>query len=108
MVLNLCIFFDDALYLYQVSSKYLTGFQSFGADTTSKLKFSKNNNSIKCSGNFGSCSLQIALWCYIFLPSYVKISQRISKLLSRHDFYDDIFQGARFRKNVGGVMILVL
>ena len=29
MVLNLCISPDDALYLYQVSKKYLTGFQSY-------------------------------------------------------------------------------
>ena len=29
MVLNLCILSDDALYLYQVSRKYLTGFQSY-------------------------------------------------------------------------------
>ena len=29
MVLNLCTSSDDALYLYQVSRKYLTGFQSY-------------------------------------------------------------------------------
>ena len=29
MVLNLCTLSDDALYLYQVSREYLTGFQSY-------------------------------------------------------------------------------
>ena len=29
MVLNLCISSDDALYLYQVSRKYLKGFQNY-------------------------------------------------------------------------------
>ena len=29
MVLNLCTSSDDALYLYHVSRKYLTGFQSY-------------------------------------------------------------------------------
>ena len=29
MVLNRCILSDDALYLYQVSRKYLKGFQSY-------------------------------------------------------------------------------
>ena len=29
MVLNLCISTDDAVYLYQVSRKYLKGFQSY-------------------------------------------------------------------------------
>ena len=29
MLLNLCTSTDDALYLYQLSRKYLTGFQSY-------------------------------------------------------------------------------
>ena len=40
--------------------------------------------------------------------SYMKISKRVSKLLSGHDFQTEIFQGAQFRKNVGEVMVLVL
>ena len=39
----------------------------------------------------------------IFLPSSKKISQRISKLLNRHDC-----QGEQFSRNVDGVMVLVL
>ena len=29
IILNLCTSYDDALYLYQVSRKYLKGFQSY-------------------------------------------------------------------------------
>ena len=40
-ILLLCSFSDDALYMYQVLWKYLNSFQSYWADTISKLKFSK-------------------------------------------------------------------
>ena len=46
MVLNLCKLSDDALYLYQVSRKYLTGFQSYREDAVCILKLSKGHNSI--------------------------------------------------------------
>ena len=42
------------------------------------------------------------------VPSVVKISQMVSELLSGHDFHYKIFKGTYFRKNVGGVMVLVL
>ena len=45
MVLNLCISSDDALYLYQVSRKYLKGFQSCEEDAVCILKFSRGHNS---------------------------------------------------------------
>ena len=45
MVLNLCISSDDALYLYQVSRKYLKGFQSYEEDAVCILKFSRGHNS---------------------------------------------------------------
>ena len=44
MVLNLCISYDDALYLYQVSRKYLEGFQSYRENAVCILKFSKEHN----------------------------------------------------------------
>ena len=37
----------------------------------------------------------------------MKISQRVSKILSGHDFQTEIFQGALFCINVVGVMVLV-
>ena len=37
------------------------------------------------------------LW-FIFVPSFVKISQRISLLLSRHGFHTAIYKGALFHK----------
>ena len=43
----LCPSSDDALYLYQVSRKYLKGFQSYGADAICILKFAKGHNSVK-------------------------------------------------------------
>ena len=46
MVLNPCISSDDALYLYQVSRKYLKEFQSDSADMICILKFTKGHNSV--------------------------------------------------------------
>ena len=46
MVLNLCTLPDYALYLYQVSRKYLKGFQSYREDAICILKFSKGHNSV--------------------------------------------------------------
>ena len=46
MVLNLCTSSDDALYLYQLSRKYLKGLQSYLEDAVCILKFSKGQNSV--------------------------------------------------------------
>ena len=43
MVLNL----DGALYLYQVSRKYLKGLQSYWADAICILKFAKGHYTVK-------------------------------------------------------------
>ena len=40
----------DALYLYQVSRKYLKGFQSYSADMICIGKFTKGRNSVKSEG----------------------------------------------------------
>ena len=50
MVPNLCISPDDALYLYQVSRKYLKGFQSYQEDAVCIPKFSKGRNSVNSVG----------------------------------------------------------
>ena len=50
MELNLCISPDDALHLYQVSRKYLKGFQSYQEDAVSILKFSKGYISVNSVG----------------------------------------------------------
>ena len=50
MVLNLCILSDDALCLYQVSRKYLKGFQSYQEDAVCILKFSKGHTSVNSVG----------------------------------------------------------
>ena len=41
-----CMSHDDVLYLYQVSEN-ISEFQNYGADTISKLKFTKGHHSIK-------------------------------------------------------------
>ena len=46
MVLNLCTLPDDALYLYQLSRKYLKEFQSYREDAVCILKFSKGHISV--------------------------------------------------------------
>ena len=50
MVLNFFKLSDDALYLYQVSRKYLKGFQSYQEDAVCILKFSKLQNSVNSVG----------------------------------------------------------
>ena len=44
-----------------------------------------------------------ALYVCTKLP---KISQRVSKLLKGHNSHSDMFQGAKFRKNKGGIKIV--
>ena len=41
MVLELCILFDHALYLYKVSWKYLKEFQSYWADMIPNIQIFK-------------------------------------------------------------------
>ena len=48
MVLNLCKSPDDALYLYQVSRKYLIGFRSYSVDMICILKFKKGHYFENC------------------------------------------------------------
>ena len=50
MVLYLCTSPDDALYLYQVSRKYLKWFQSYQEDAVCILIFSKGHNSVNSEG----------------------------------------------------------
>ena len=54
MVLILSILNDNALYLYQVLSKYLIGFQLGWS-----LKIAKGHNSVKCKWSYGTCSIHI-------------------------------------------------
>ena len=44
----------------------------------------------------------------MFVASFVKISQQLSKLLSGHYFQTEIFKGHTSLKNVGRVMVLNL
>ena len=50
MVLYLCTSSDDALYLYQVSRKYLKGFQSYQEGAVCILSFSKGHNYVNNVG----------------------------------------------------------
>ena len=45
---------------------------------------------------------------YKFLQSFMKIFWTVLKLQSGHDFNKKNLKGASFRKNVGGVSVLVL
>ena len=46
----ICISPDDASYLYQISRKYLKGFQGYQEDAVCILKFSKRHNSTNSEG----------------------------------------------------------
>ena len=75
MVLNLCPSPDDALYLYQVSRKYLKGIQSYREDAVCILKFSKGHNSVNSVGGVMALVLSIlsdgVLYLYQFLSKYL-------------------------------------
>ena len=81
-VFNLCTSSDGALYLYQVSWKYLI-LSGQGFCT----KFSRGIILSKCRWSYGPCSNHITWWCSIFEPKFMKISQRVLELLSRHDLW---------------------
>ena len=42
------------------------------------------------------------------VPSFVKLSLMVSKLLSGHDFYTEITKGNNSAKNVGGATVVNL
>ena len=75
MVFNLCTSSDDALYLYQVSRKYLIGFHSYWADMICILKFTKGHNFVKtvdedmvlalCTSADNALNLCKGLWKYL-------------------------------------------
>ena len=77
----LCTSSGHALYFYQVLWNYLNWYQSYRADTISILKTTKGNNSAKkYRWSDGCWSLHVIWSCFIFLPSFVKLSQTVSKL----------------------------
>ena len=96
-VLNLCTSSSHALYLYQVLWNYLEWYQSYRVDIISILKITKGNNSAK-KYNFHTNHIQnykVALTeknaegvtvhnqspvILLFVPSFVKLSQTVSKL----------------------------
>ena len=75
MLLNLSTSPDDALYLYQVSRKYLKGFQSYREDTVCILKFSKGHNSVNSVDGVMALALSrlsdSALYLYQVLSKYL-------------------------------------
>ena len=49
-----------------------------------------------------------SLSCFIFLPSFVKLSRTVLNLQSRQDFYTENYKGNNSAKNVGGVTVVKL
>ena len=47
----------------------------------------------KCRWSNRCLSLHIVWSCFIFVPSFVKLSQTVSKLQSGHDFYTENNKG---------------
>ena len=56
----------------------------------------------------GPYSLHITWWCFIFVPSIMKVSQKVLQLLSRHISQLKFSKGHDSVKIVGEVTILVL
>ena len=94
MVFVLCTSSDHAIYLYQVSQKYLKEFQSYGADMISIPTFTKGHNSVK----------KLKLWFLIyvyclgmlhFCTKFRKSISKVSQLLGKHE---KNYKGALFQK----------
>ena len=80
-VVYLCTSSGHALYFYQVLSNYLERYQSYRADMISILKITKGNNSAKNVGGVTVVNLCTSFRsCFIFLPSFVKLSRTVFKL----------------------------
>ena len=79
-IVNLCTSSGHALHFYQVLWNYLKRYQSYRADTISILKITKGNNSAKNVGGVTVVNLCTVWSCFIFLPCFVKLSQKVSKL----------------------------
>ena len=93
MILNLCISFDYALYLYQVSQNIWTGFRV--TDTISLLKFSKGQNSIKNARGVTFLVLcKFVWWCFIFVPKFRENISKVFKVIERTRFLHKNFQKA--------------
>ena len=76
MVLNLCTSSDDAVYLYQVSRKYVKGFQSYLEDAACILKFSKGHTPVNNVGGVMVLALSTlpdsGIYMYQVLSKYLK------------------------------------
>ena len=108
-VVNLCTSSGHALYLCQVSWNYLERYQSYRVDTISIRKITKGNNSAKkCRGSDGCKSLHIVWSCFIFLPSFVKLSQTYQSYRADTISIRKITKGNNSAKNVGGVTVVDL
>ena len=80
MVLNLCTSSDDVLYLYQVSRKYLKGFQSYWEYAVCILKFSEGYNSVNSVGGVMVLVLSTLSDSVLYLYQVLsKFCQSISK-----------------------------
>ena len=108
-VINLCTSSGHALYLCQVSWKYLERYQSYRADTISILKITKGNNSAKnvggvtvvylCTSSGHALHFYQVLWNYLNrYQSYRADTISIPK----------ISKGNNSAKNVGGVTVVNL
>ena len=66
---------NDALFLYQVSRKYLKGFQSYREDAVCTLKCSKGHNSVNSVGKV------MVLVLSTLSDSFLYLYQLLSKYL---------------------------
>ena len=81
MVLMFCPSCYCALHLYEISRKYLNDFKDtertrvYGGN--GHFQYSKGNYSKSRKISYGSCVLRVASWCLTFVPSFMKICQKV-------------------------------
>ena len=79
-VINLCMSSGYALYLCRVHEIILNGIKVIERTRFLCGKLQKGIIPQKCRWSDRCLSLHIAWSCFIFLPSFVKLSQTVSKL----------------------------
>ena len=99
MVLVLCKLSNHALYLYEVSWKYLKGFQSYSADTISYIKiFKEARFHRKYRWSYDPCSQHIFWSCFILYKVSWKYLKGFQSYGGTWFPIFKIFKGAQFCK----------
>ena len=107
-MLHLCTSPDYALYSTKFHKNISKGFRVIGRTLFPNYNWRRAQHHQKYRRINGPYSLHITWWCFIFVPNIMKVSQKVSQLLSRHISQLKFSKGHDSVKIIGEVTILVL